>query len=241
MIRVVVACVCAALLGGCTSGHVGMRGGAVATLGGGQETGPVTSSASHIGGVYGMSFGGRFSDKVGLQTDITVRHAGLTQDVRAIFAQGGTTYQFDGTIEGTAQIVEMPLLLVLGRRLEGPIQPFIGVGGSLGFRYSQKAVLAGTLTVLDGEGVGMRLPANESSSSSYFSDDPLIGFAALFGADYTLAPDWSLRGELRFNHDFMNDYLGAYQIGRNYSTSADVTSELPTTRLTLAVSLVFAL
>lgn len=242
MVRVVVAFVCAVLLGGCAIRSIGIRGGAVAALGGAPESGPVTSSSNHIGGVYGMSFGGRLSDNVGLQTDVTVRHVGLTQDVRAHFVQDGTALQLEGTVESTAQIVEIPLLLVLRRRIDGPIQPFFGVGGSLGVRFSRSAAMAGNITVLDGEAAGMSLPVAERTSSSHFSEEALYGFAAMCGADYAFAQDWSLRGELRFNHDFTNDRLGSYRVGSSFNgTTAYVRSELPATRLMFVVSLLFSL
>ncbi len=232
--------ICAALSGGCTSGYVGARGGAVVVLAGGQETGPVVNSTNKIGSVYGVTVGGRFNEKVGLQADMTIRMASISQETRATFYQNGY-YNFDGTVGTSATVMELPLLLTLSKSISERSRPILGIGAHLGFRTSTSSTINGVVTKLDGEGVGQTAPVSEKGSSSRFSDEPIIGFSALAGGDYKLSDDWSVRGELRFQHDFVNDYMGAYQIGSSGTSSAVMTAELPQTRVSIALSLLFAL
>ncbi|MDZ4745641.1 MAG: hypothetical protein SGJ05_06525 [bacterium] len=239
MKALIVACISAVVVGGCVSGHFGARGGAVVVLARGSESGPVTNSTSGVGGVYGVTFGGRFSEKAGLQTDIMVRSASILQEVDATFRNGDNYFRFDGTIDASATVVEVPLLLTLSKPINEHLTPILGIGGHMGFRTSTSSTIAGTLTQVDGEGAGNSAAVSKKSSGGT-SEDPLAGLSALVGLDYKLSEDWSIRGEMRFQHDFVNTRLSSYSIGDSY-LSPDVTAYLPQTRLTLALALLFRL
>lgn len=234
-----VLCLCTVLFGGCSSGYIGARGGAVITLAGGKETGPITNSTNRIGSVYGVTVGGRFNEKVGLQADATIRTTTLSQEVRTVFPKNGY-YAFDGTVETSTTIVEVPVMLVLSKPVNTNFRPLIGIGSHLGFRTALTGTVKGTATKLEGEGAGQTVPISEKSAASNQSDDPIIGVSAIVGGDYRLGEDWSVRGELRFQHDILNDGPTGFQIGRSNSSPV-ITSELPPTRLSVAVSIVFAL
>ncbi len=234
-----VLCLCAVLFGGCSSGFIGARGGAVVTLAGGKETGPVANSTNRIGSVYGVTVGGRFNEKIGLQADATIRSHTIVQEVRTAFYQNGS-YLFDGTVETSADIVEVPVMLILSKPVNTNFRPLIGIGSHLGFRTSLSGTIKGTITKIEGEGAGQTAPMSEKVVASNPSDDPIIGVSAIVGGDYRLSEDWCVRGELRFQHDILNDGPTGFQLGRSSSNSV-VTSELPPTRLSVAVSLVFAL
>ena len=236
----VFAFVCAALLGGCASGYVGARGGAVIVLSGGEETGPVTSSTNNLGSAFGITFGGRFNERVALQTDLSVRTASITQEAHAPFFQRDS-YIFDGTLFGSATVVEVPVQIILSKSQDLAFRPFIGIGAHLGLRTSSSGTIDGYVTKLEGEGAGQSVRLSETILPSEISEDPFFGFSAIFGLDYKISKSWSIRGDLRFQHDFVNDYLIGYQIGTVYRYSADITAELPTTRLSVALSLLFAL
>ena len=184
----------------------------------GQETGPVANSTNNIGSVYGVTVGERFNEKVGLQADMTIRTASISQETRATFYQNGC-YNVDGTVGTAATVIEMPLLFTLSKPMGENFRPIIGIGARPGFRMSTSNMINGTVTKLDGEGAGQSAPISGKGASNRFSDEPIIGISAIAGGDYKFTEDWSVRGELRFQHDFLNDCIGAYQIGSSRTLS----------------------
>ncbi len=222
----------------CTSGYVGVRGGAGVVLQKGQQTGPVESSSNGLGYAYGLTTGGSFNAKIGLQFDPGFRTSSLTQNVNVPMMVQGQLGTFVGSARTVATMLDLPLLVTSKRVLSPKVSTMFGVGPHLGFRYSTTNDVNGVVTIVEGSDAGKSAQVTTSGTTS-FEDDPIIGATAMAALDLTVAEAVTIRSELRLQHDFTSVLMAGYEFGQFGPRYNIITSDLPPTRLTLSIAVLF--
>ncbi len=230
--------ICALIIVGCGSSYVGVRGGIVPTLQGGEETGSVQSSSNGLGFTYGVSAGLSITEKLGLQTDPSIRTASLTQEVGYPTTSSGTSYFVQAEATAVATILECPLLLTTKKRINEQFRAMFGFGPNFSFRVSTTGDVVGTATITDGAQTGLTAPIQSVSVSAGSDDSILFGITLMGACDFVVSEPVSLRGEVRFQHDFVNDQMSAYSFGG--SSGPYITAEYPPTRLSIGIAVLFS-
>lgn len=229
--------ICTLLLVGCGSSYVGVRGGIVPTIQGGEETGSVQSSSNGLGFTYGVTAGLSISEKIGFQVDPAIRTASLTQEVAYPTRSGGTSYFVQAEATTLASMFECPLLLTTKKKINEQFRTMFGFGPNFGFRVSSTGDVVGTATITEGAQTGMTAPFQPVSVSAGSDDSILFGIVLMGACDMVVSGPISLRGEVRFQHDFLNDQMSAYSFGG--SSGPYITAEYPPTRLSVGLAVLF--
>ena len=228
---------CTLFLIGCGSSYVGVRGGLVPTIQGGEETGSVQSSSNGLGFTYGITAGLAFSDKLGMQVDPSFRTASLTQEVAYPFVASEIAYMINAEAFTSAMLLEVPIIFTTRKRINERFQTMFGLGPHFAFRTSTSGEITGTATAMTGPQAGSTAPITPVSVSAGSDDSILFGVSLLAACDMVISGPLKLRGELRFQHDFVNDLMCAYEFA-GYN-GPFITAEYPPTRLSIGIAVLF--
>lgn len=207
------------------------------TIQGGEETGSVQSSSNGLGFTYGLSAGLSVSEKVGLQVDPAFRTASLTQEVAYPLNIGETSYLVQAEATTVATIFECPLLLTTKKSINERFRTMFGVGANFGFRTSTSGEVVGMAIATDGPQAGVAAPIQPVSVPAGSDDSILFGIVLMGACDMVVSGPISLRGEVRFQHDFCNDQMSAYSFAG--SSGPYITAEYPPTRLSIGIAVLF--
>jgi hypothetical protein len=229
--------ICALLVAGCGGSYVGIRGGIVPTIQGGKETGSVQSSSNGLGFTYGVSAGLPISEKIGLQVDPAFRTASLAQTVAYPLYISEIPYRIQAEASTVATIFECPLLLTSRKSINERFRTMFGAGVNFGFRTSTSGEVVGTATAIEGPQAGVSAPIQPVSVSAGSDDSILFGIVLMGACDMMVSGPISVRGEVRFQHDFLNDQMSAYAF--RGSSGSYITAEYPPTRLSVGVAVLF--
>jgi hypothetical protein len=222
---------------GCTSPYAGVRGAVVPTIQGGEETGSVQNSSNGLGFTYGLTAGVGLSNKLGVQVDPSYRTASLTQEVEYPFETGGTQYLVNAQAVTGAMLMEVPIILTTRRTINDRFRTMFGLGPHFAFRTSTSGEITGTATIVSGEQAGTTAPLTPVSVSAGSDDSILFGISLMAACDMVISGPLAVRGELRFQHDFLNDQMSAYEFA-GYNGPV-ITAEYPPTRLSVGIAILF--
>lgn len=222
---------------GCTSAYVGPRAGVAVTLEGGEQTGSVTSSSNGLGFTYGITAGAGFTDRLGLQIDPNIHTASVSQSVVYTTRQNGEDYIVNATAHTFATLVELPLMFTARKVVNDDLRTMFGIGGHMGFRTRLNGEITSSAVGVSAAVEGQEVHVPTTSVSAGSDDSIIMGITAMAAGDVVLSEQWSLRGSLMIQHDFMTDIMSAYSFGG--SSGPLISTEYPLTRLMFTVSLLF--
>jgi hypothetical protein len=228
-----------ALLSGCATSYVGLRGGVGMAPGSMEFSGPVSNEGSGLGSQIGMTSAVGLSEVIFIQFDPNVHTMRGSADVAYTY-QSGEFYRFAGEIDVTATSIDIPVSIAFRKSIGNGWAPFVGVGGVFGITTSTTKRLSGTLTAETGPEQGRSAELSPVKVSSTMADAQLA-VQAFAGADYDLSADWVLRPEVRLQQYIVTDRLGGFTIGEDYRTAGFVSISTPQTTLAVTLSLMLRL
>lgn len=203
----------------------------------GYTSASVTSTKENIGVEHGATIGTSFTNTTttfGVQIDPMVQYASQHIEYRQRYSNedygAGTV---SGGFTAKATIYKCPVLLTYSLPLTTKLSSMFGLGVQCGFRMSTKA--QGSVSIVSDSG---SVACGGAELNSDFLDTPVWGISAMSAVDYVLGRSWTLRTELRLEHDFNPvTIMPVYDIvdARPYT----VESRISPTRLTFAVALLF--